>query len=452
MSVAEGSTSEPYTPGFGRFLWLWASQTMSLFGSMITTFALNVWLVRDLYPLPEQKPALALALSAVSIAGFAPLVIAMPIAGAYADRHDRRRILIVANVVLATLTAVLVTLAVTERLTLPAAAAILAGYAIATSFHNAAFDSSYGHFVSAADLPRASGMMMTSQALAQMLAPGLAAALVALPALLGLPSWLPHGLERGVPFAFAADGLTFVVAAIVATSLRFPVFAPRAAAGRTSLVADVRAGFRWILTRKPFGWLLGMGSLANFTFSALFVLLPLLARDRVGADAAARGMSFEAVFAMANMVGGLGGVLGGVLVSALGLPPMKRSAIMALSLVVLGVGEAIAGLSTTVWMLAVGMFVGEFLIAPLNTASFTLWQSVTPPHMLARALSTRRFLAQSAFPIGTALAGWLAIRLEPWLVVTGAGSILAVACLAQYLRPGFATLEDELRTEAARAD
>jgi MFS family permease len=217
-------------------------------------------------------------------------------------------------------------------------------------------------------------------------------------------------------------------------------------------VADVRAGFHWILTRRPFRVLLGMGSLANFMFGPLFVLLPLLARDRVGADAAARGMSFEAVFALANVAGGLGGVLGGVLVSAFGLPPLKKSMIMALSIVVLAIGEVMAGLSTTVWALAVGMFVGELLVAPLNTASFTLWQGVTPPHMLARALSTRRFLAQSAFPLGSALAGWLAVRMEPWIVVTGAGAVLAVGCTATLLQPGFRTLEERLRTEAERPD
>jgi hypothetical protein len=121
-------------------------------------------------------------------------------------------------------------------------------------------------------------------------------------------------------------------------------------------------------------------------------------------------------------------------------------------LVVLGVGQVIAGLATTVWGLAAGMFVGELLVGPLNTASFTLWQGLTPPHMLARALATRRFIAQSAFPIGTVIAGWMAVVFEPWIVVALSGALLASWIAFQLASPGFRTLEDRMREAAARPD
>ena len=221
---------------------------------------------------------------------------------------------------------------------------------------------------------------------------------------------------------------------------------------RGSLSDDVRAGFRWILTRRPFLWLISFGSLANFTFAPLILLLPLLARDRVATDAALHHMRFEAVFALVNTAGGLGGVLGGIVVSVLGLRTLRKSMVMAVSLVALGLGEVIAGCATTVWLLALGMFVGELLVAPLNTASYTLWQSLTPPHMLARALATRRFIAQSAFPIGTAIAGWIAVAVEPWLVVALSGAVLALYSLVQLASPGFRQLEDRMGEAAARAD
>ena len=454
MSATDTSLPVVETPGEDRpacFVCLWASQTLSLFGSMVTQFALNVWLVRDRYPRPEQHGELAVALSVVGIAGFAPLVFTMPLAGAFADRHDRRRILIVSNVVLALLSAALVALTLQHALTLPIAATLLALYATASSFHSAAFDSSYGLFVAPRHLARAGGMMQTAQALSQLLAPALAATLIAIPGLLRHPAWLPPGLEQGVPFAFAADGLTFVIAAAVALRLRFPAMPPRPPR-TTNLLDDTRAGFRWILSRTPFRWLLAVGALANFTFAPLLLLLPLLARDRVAADAARLGLPFEEVFAIAHTAGGFGGVLGGIAVTAWGLPRARRTVVMASCLAVLGVGEVLAGGATTVWALALAMFVGELLVAPLNTASYTLWQSLTPPHMLARALSTRRFIAQGAFPLGTAVSGWIAARAEPWAVVLGAGALLLLGVLVQVTRPGFATLEDRMREAAARPD
>ena len=442
----------PQPADFRPFLALWASQTLSLFGTFISQFAINVWLVRDLFPLPEQKPALALALTATGVAMTAPLIFGMPLAGAFADRHDRRRILKRANLVLAALSLALVALLLLHRLTLPLAVVLLAGYAFAGAFHSAAFDSGYGLLVPPERLPRANAMMMTSFGLSQLLSPPLAATLVGLPALLGGPGRLPGWLSSGVPFAFAADALSFLVAFSVVTLIRFPPLPPRPDPARVSLWQDVRAGFRWMLRRRPFLWLTANGALVNLAFAPMMLLLPLLVRDRLAADRAAQHLSFEATLALVNTVGGLGGVIGGVIVSIVGFRGVRKVTLMISLLIGMGIGQLWVGLSTGIMALAAGLCLTELMIAPLNTASFTLWQSLTPPYMLARALSVRRFMAQSAFPIGTVIAGWIAAFVEPWIVVVAAGALLALGCAAQFALPGFATLEDRMRAEAARVD
>ena len=382
----------------------------------------------------------------------APLIFGMPLAGAFADRHDRRTILIRANLALALLSAAIVTLLLLHALTLPLAVLLLAGYAFAGSFHGAAFDSGYGLLVPPEKLPRANALMMTSFGLSQLLSPPLAATLIGLPALLGGAPRLPAWLSSGVPFAFAADGLSFLVAATVVFFIQFPKVERPPDTVKPSLWGDVRAGFRWMLRRRPFLWLTANGALVNLAFAPLMLLLPLLVRDRLAADRAAHGLSFEAALALVNTVGGLGGVIGGVIVSIVGFRGAKKVTLMITLLIGMGLGQVWAGLSTTLLLLSAGMFVTEIMIAPLNTASFTLWQSLTPPHMLARAMSVRRFLAQSAFPLGTVIAGWIAAVIEPWIVVVAAGALLAVGCLAQFRLRGFSTLEDRMRAEAARKD
>ena len=452
--IQGGPTLKPTSPAtdFRPFLLLWASQTLSLFGTFISQFAVNVWLVRDLFPLPAQKPELALALTATGVAMTAPLVFGMPLAGAFADRHDRRKILQRANLGLAALSALIVALLLTHRLSLPLAVVLLAGYALVGSFHGAAFDSGFGLLVPTGRLPRANAMMMTSYGLSQLLAPPLAAILVGLPALLGGADRLPAWMASGVPFAFAADGLSFLVAFLAVTVIRFPPLPPRVNASPTSLVGDVKAGFRWMLTRRPFLWLVANGALVNLMFAPLMLLLPILVRDRLAADRAAHGLSFEAGLALVNTMGGLGAVLGGVVLGIVGFRGAKKPTLMIVLLLGMGIGQAAAGLAQTVVLLAAAMFLTELMIAPLNTASFTLWQSLTPPHLLARALSVRRFLAQSAFPIGTVIAGWTSAAVEPWIVVTAAGAFLALGCAAQLGAPGFGALEDRMREAAARPD
>src|SRR5437868_13274997 len=82
---------EPPPNGFRTFLVVWITQSVSVFGSALTYFAINIWLTQTLYPRPDQKPQLALALSALGLAMALPMLVAGPIAGAWADRHDRKR-------------------------------------------------------------------------------------------------------------------------------------------------------------------------------------------------------------------------------------------------------------------------------------------------------------------------------------------------------------------------
>lgn len=59
---------EPPADGWRTFVVVWFTQPLSLFGSALTFFAVNIWLTQTLYPRPEQREELAFALSALSLA------------------------------------------------------------------------------------------------------------------------------------------------------------------------------------------------------------------------------------------------------------------------------------------------------------------------------------------------------------------------------------------------
>src|SRR6476469_1864381 len=82
---------QPPANGFRTFLIVWCTQAISVFGSALTFFALTIWLTQVEYPRPEQKPELAAALAAISLAFAIPTMLITPLAGAWADRHDRKR-------------------------------------------------------------------------------------------------------------------------------------------------------------------------------------------------------------------------------------------------------------------------------------------------------------------------------------------------------------------------
>jgi hypothetical protein len=66
--------------GSRTFLIVWVTQSISVFGSALTFVSITIWLTQTLYPLPEQKPQLAAALSATALAFAVPVVFGAPIA------------------------------------------------------------------------------------------------------------------------------------------------------------------------------------------------------------------------------------------------------------------------------------------------------------------------------------------------------------------------------------
>ena len=154
-------SSMAYAPprhGFRTFLIVWVAQSLSVIGSGMTGFALNVYLAQVLYPAPEQKVELALAFTVLNLGFTIPFVFGGPLAGAWADRHDRKQIMIAANTAngLATLLTFILMLSGSLQLWMLVTIGVLA--AAAGAFHYAAFDASYAMLVPDRLLPRANGI------------------------------------------------------------------------------------------------------------------------------------------------------------------------------------------------------------------------------------------------------------------------------------------------------
>jgi MFS family permease len=425
------------------FLTLWASQSASLIGTMVSLFALNIWQATVLYPRADQKPQLAASLALTTLAFAIPTVFAAPLAGAWADRHDRRRLMIAANLVSAAVSAVLIAMLATGRVGVAGAALLLAVYALAGAFHSAAFDASYVMLVPSDRLPRANAMMMTSQALSGLVAPGFAAALITLPRLLshgtGAVARLASRLPNGVPLAIGFDLVTFLAAALVLASLRVPSPAP--GPGR-SLARDLALGWGFLGRQPALLWLLSMFALANFSYAFYVILSPLLVRFTYMAHHTAMGLPFEPAYALLSTVGSLGGVAGGVVLAAWGGLRRRRVLGVVGGMMLIAVFLTGFGLAKTLLLACVFSALFQSTIPALNAHSATLWQTRTPPELQGRVFSARRMVAQGTLPLGTALAGFLATRLDPGVMLITLGATLAVFSAAMLANRPLMTIED----------
>jgi hypothetical protein len=258
-------------------------------------------------------------------------------------------------------------------------------------------------------------------------------------------AWLAP-LSDGTPLAISIDALTFLMSSLVLVFLVVP--SPQ----RTdlddgqpppSIWADVREGALYIWRRRPLLWLLGTFTVANFALSPTLVLLPLLTKFNLAADWGANGFTFETALALLSSVAGIGGVLGGVLISAWGGLRRKRVYGVVVPMLISGIAVMGLGLSSLMVISLTALFFDSAMSPILNAHSQTIWQTQTPHELQGRVFSVRRLIAQFTWPLSTAVAGLTAGLFNAGAVVAVCGAILTLFCVVQLFNPYLLRVEDK---------
>ena len=456
-------TYQPPAHGFRTFLIVWLTQSFSAFGSHLTFFTIVVWLTQVLYPRPEQKPELAFAISALGLSFGVPAIFGAPLAGAWADRHDRKRTMLIVDFLHGILVLALMGLMVTGHLQLWMLLILSVFASFLSSFHWSAFSTSYSMIVPPQQLPRANGMMTTTEALSGILAPAVAATLVSLPALArqgaigGALGAALAELRDGAALTMTIDALTFFLAGATLLFLFIP--SPQRAdlqAGkpRVSIWADVRVGATYIWRRRPMLWLLGTFAVSNFVHAPLSVFQTLLIKFNLAPDWSARGFTFEGALAFISTMLALGGVIGGIFVSAWGGLKSRRVYGVIVPMIVAGFAQIAFGFSPYLFLSAAMVFLFSIGMPIVNAHSQAIWQAQTPHELQGRVFAVRRLIAQFTFPFGTALGGWMAGVFDVGWVTAALAGILVIFCAAQLFNPSLLRVEDRewLEELAARAE
>ncbi|HEY8209174.1 MAG TPA: MFS transporter [Myxococcaceae bacterium] len=427
-------------PWVRRFAVFTGSQALSLLGSGITVFACTVWLSQARFPGPEQKAALAGALTALAAALVVPRVLFAAVGGTLADRGDRRRILVSVNLASGLLSLTLLWVMLRGSLDLPLLVGMAALSAALDTFHRTASESSLALLVPAPHLARANGVEDTMAAIANVLAPAAAGLLIA------LPRDAARQVLAGLPLAIAADALTFFVAAAGLATVPIPR-APTAAASAADppaagLVAEAREALRYLRGRPSFLWLLAVVSVSFLCSPPLHLMLPLIVKFNLGAGAEA-GTTFESALAWVQALAGAGSVVGGLLVSLGGGARRRMVPVLLGALLLDGASVCLLGLSGHLAAAAAFAFLWG-LAAPLAvTHDYALWQTHTPPAMQGRLLSARRTLTQICWAVGAGVAGAACARWDPGRVAAIYGGVLAATALSQLFNRRLMALEAE---------
>jgi hypothetical protein len=310
--------------------------------------------------------------------------------------------------------------------------AVAALLAAISAFHTAAFESAQATIVPQAQLGRANGMMQATYALSSILAPSVAALLIA------VPMRSLSGTVDGTPLVIALDCASFLVGAVTLLFLRIPQ-PPRTekAAGPAGpgFLADMATGARFIWERPALLWLLGLFVVANVAIAPLRVLQPLILKFDLAADWMARGFRFETALALTQTAFGLGSVVGGVTMIVWGGPKTRQVLGVLLPMSLSGLTLVLLGLSSELYVAAGLLFLTGAVPPMVNTVALTLWQQQTPLELQGRVFSVRRVIALSTSPLGTLIAGLASAANDPGKVLATLAAGYLVFSVAQFFNP-----------------
>jgi MFS family permease len=383
--VAEPGSKKP---GFfinRNFALLWGGQSISNIGDFVFSTTLVLWIATII---ANGQPWAPLAVSGVLLATALPIFLIGPVAGVFVDRWDKRRTMLAMDAVRAILIALLLLVASGNMSATWQLGAIYGAVFLASAcaqFFNPARFTLIGDLVEEPSRARASGLGQTTQSLASIIGPPIAAPLL---------------FAFGVQWALIVNALSFVVSFLAILAVRAPQSASSAAGVQHgTFFQDFSAGLRFFVSNRVLVTILITVILVTLGIGALNALGIFFVTQNLHASANIYGF-MDASFGVGAIAGALAASIfaskiGEIRVFWLGLMATGISILVLARMTSLAPGLALLGLA--------GLFV-----APVNVVIGPLALHVTPREYLGRVSAVINPIQALASILSISLAGALA--------------------------------------------
>lgn len=423
MSERRSTTEELEAAGWQRvgvfrafsirdFRLLWTGLSVSLFGDGLFLVAL-AW---QTYELSSSPSALAM----VGLAWTVPMVVLLLFGGVISDRYNRRRIMIVSDVLRGSAVAAIGVLSVLGELELWHLYLLAGAYGVGDALFPPAFGALVPELVPEELLVQANAVDAFMRPLMlQLVGPAVGGVVVA---------------TIGAGGAFLTDAGTFAVSATVLLLIRFK--SRRHGRGSTTargVLSDIHEGLRFVRSQTWLWGTLVMAAVSLLVYLGPFeVLLPFLVKHELAGSATDLGMIFAAA--------GVGGIVGSAL-AAQGRLPRRVVTVMYLFFALAVCGPIVYGLATEIWQMMVAAFVTGIGASAGGIIWVTLMQRHVPGELLGRVTSLDWLISTSLLPISYALTGPVAAEVGARETLVGAGVVGVAVTLVFLLLPGLRDLE-----------
>lgn len=376
------------------FLILWVTQAFSGLGSAMTSYALIIW------SYTQEGKALTTALLAVS--SYAPYVICSIFAGALSDRWDKRKTMLVCDLLAALTTVCTLVLLKLEMLEVWHLYILNAVNGLMNTVQQPASEVATTALLPREHYQKVGGLNQLSGSLNGILTPVLAMAIIGF---------------AGLDGVFIFDLVTFAVAFLVLLLLiRIPE--TNSAAKQKEAFGDaIRAGIEFLKQKRGILSLILFLAAINLVASMYNAALPAMLLSREGGGEMAMGV-LNTFTAVTTLIGSLFASL---------LPaPRSRVRMIAWTLLISMSTENFFlafGRSLPVW--CIGAFLGWFVIPIMNTNLGAVMRLNIPQEIQGRVYAARNSLQFFTIPLGYMLGGAAVDYVfEPLMAMQTEGSLL----------------------------
>lgn len=354
-------------------------QIVSLIGSWISMTATS-WLV---YRLTGS----AMALGVVGFAGQIPGFIMGPFAGAYLDRWDRHRVLVVTQTISMLQSFALAVLTFTGHITVPAIIALNAVQGMVNAFDMPARQAFLTTMITdREDLANAIALNSSMFNAARLIGPSVAGLMIA---------------TAGESWCFFVDGVSYMAVIIALVAMKDLKRMDRHEA-HAGIVEHLLEGWRYVFGFRPIRSLILQLAWLCLVAMPFSVLMPVFADEILGGGPYTLGFLMGA--------SGLGALSGALWLTT-------RKSVVGLGRVILTntvvFGGGLIGFALSRWLPVSILFmtITGFGMMVLMASTNTVIQTIVEEEKRGRVLSFYTMAFLGTAPFGSLLAGWLSTRI-----------------------------------------
>ena len=371
------------------------SQAISLFGSSIVQMAI-VWYV-------TMQTSSGIWLTILTLSSFLPQMIISPFAGVWADRYNKKKTIIFADILIAVSTLILAIFLKTNNLANTSLIAIVVVSiirSIGTGIQTPTVNSMIPLLVPEDKLMKFNGVNSSIQSIIQFASPLVAGGILVL---------------DSISKILFINVITAVIGVGILSFVKIEQKYSQKIEKKESTLNDIKEGIKFSTSDKLIGKLLLIYGIFIFLSVPSSFMSSLIITRNFGQD--------YMYLSICETIGFVGMFLGGLLLGTWG-GFKNRNKTLTLGIILYSVFAIALGLVTQYWMFVVIIFLISFSIPIIQTTTMTMLQEKVQIEMQGRIFSLLNAIFSGLMPLGMILFGVLADIVSINYLIIPAGAVL----------------------------